>query len=134
MSEMLEFNNIEGVIFTVEDIESQRERVPFEGEIWTPSRDEAIEAEKKLPTYLKDILAEKYDDYVFYDFPTYIRQYVGVIIQGERCIWINCFCGFFDMIPNYWHFIQTGANPCYLRMVWHPAAQTFSHFISYDEY
>jgi hypothetical protein len=130
VSELIKINTIEGVIFHVDDLASQRESVPYEGALWTPSPEQIMEMEEKLPPALKDFLGDHYAEYTRY---AQIRQYVGVTIDGEACLWINCFCCLFDWLPCYWDLILNDNPDCCFQLIWHPSSQTFSHFTGYPQ-
>jgi hypothetical protein len=66
--------------------------LPAEG-FWTPKRSQLREVERSLPTFLrKEMQARPLGELseVIALAPKYRRQYVGMILNGRKVIWINC--------------------------------------------
>jgi hypothetical protein len=57
---------------------------------WTPRQEDVLEIEEELPVYLKEQAPKESAD-LWKRLSDYKRQYVGIIVDGKKKIWINFF-------------------------------------------
>lgn len=113
------YNGTEGVIFLAENARGQVPDLPDSVGWWTPTLAEHIPPfEAGLQAALTEQLGDRYAEAVIYDLSSYIRQYVGIEIDGERFLWVNFICTMFDGLPDYWQRIIIGGqdNACYFHV------------------
>jgi hypothetical protein len=120
--------NPNGVIFTPEQttaaIDAIGERVE---DAWTPSAEDVAKLEAELPAYLQT--AEnpwlRADPPIWEREPEYMRQYLGIVEDGEEIIYANFFCTINDMD---WHsefvFVMDGGD-CFFQVKFNPESGEF---------
>jgi len=67
--------------------------LPAEG-FWTPKESQLREMERSLPTFLRREMQSRPSVRALHEViasePRYRRQYVGMIMDGRKVIWVNC--------------------------------------------
>lgn len=124
--------DITHVIFAEEDAERM---IPSGGPFgisppyWTPTEQEILEAEEKLPQYITENMPERSEPIT--DLNEYKRQYVGITKNGERKIFINAICKAHWSQRNDWRseilFVLGGGN-CFFHAMYDPEMQELSNF------
>ncbi|MFN8528275.1 MAG: hypothetical protein U0670_06665 [Anaerolineae bacterium] len=118
-NQSITYNGAEGVIFRAENARGHVPDLPDSVGWWTPVLETDIPPfEAGLQAALTEQLGDRYDEAIIYDLPSYIRQYVGIEIDGERYLWVNFICSMFDILPDYWNQIIIGGqdNACYFHV------------------
>jgi hypothetical protein len=59
---------------------------------WTPSRDDVLAFEERLGPYLQQAAPPQTDPSPVSDLNKYRRQYIGILVDGQRVIFANFFC------------------------------------------
>lgn len=119
--------NPNGVIFTPEQttaIDAIGERVE---DAWTPTAEDVAKLEAGLPVFLQT--AEnpwlRTDPPIWEREPDYMRQYLGIVEDGEQIIYANFFCIINDMD---WHseyvFVMDGGD-CFFQVKFDPESGEF---------
>lgn len=97
-NQLITTNNFEGVIFTAASTEQMRLDLMIgektEG-YWTPGRDDVLVFEQRLEPYLQQAAPQTYPG-PLRELNVYQRQYVGILVNGQRVIFANFFCNAYD--------------------------------------
>lgn len=140
--ELIKTDTIEGVIINEERGEDFYWITSYTAEsFWTPTKEEVLKAEEKLADYLKEAVPNYLQEipkfHVFYkdstlwqDLPEYNRQYVGIVLNGDRKIWLN----FFRKRDRGYDWKSTplsvfGGGTDYFNLIYDINSDTFSHFV-----
>jgi hypothetical protein len=90
---------------------------------WTPSIADAQQMEALLPDFLLNSPIHR-------QFSDYYRQYVGVIADGRKLVYVNAF-----ITPSEWHVdwrtepvAVCGGGSDYWRVAFDPQTKQFSHW------
>jgi hypothetical protein len=119
--------NPNGVIFGQEQTEASLDVLGEVDGTWEPSAADVAELEAALPAFLQS--AEnpwlREDPPIEERVPTYMRQYLGIIEDGEEIIYANFFCTINEMD---WHndfvFVLDGGD-CFFQVKYNPASGEF---------
>jgi hypothetical protein len=102
---------------------------PIEG-AWTPTADDIAALERNLPSYEQTIESTIFG--ISGDFiqllPTYKRQYAGFIQGDRKKILVNATCEEDDLNWRTQPLIVMDGGDCFFRVVYDPAAGTYSDF------
>ncbi len=93
-NQLLVTDTFEGVIFAAASAErAGLETLVYEtiDGYWTPSRDDVLAFEQRLGHYLQQAAPQTYPG-PLRDLSTYRRQYVGILVEGQRVVFANFFC------------------------------------------
>ncbi len=122
-----------GVIFTVEQTEKVIKVVqPPSTAAWLPSQEEVEELEARLPQFLESqnlSIAREIRD----SLASYRRQYLGVVQESRRVIYVNAFCSHSraDDDTEQWKqvyvFVMDG-GACYFQVCYDPETKRFFRF------
>ncbi len=96
-----------------------------EKETWTPDKNEIIKLEARIKSYLKKAAAKRSPN-LWSKLATYKRQYVGVVRNGRRMIFINFFCQSFDIDWKTTPVAVDDGGDCYFTVLYDSASATFS--------
>jgi hypothetical protein len=118
-----------GVIFTPDQTKANLDVIGNGVEdAWTPSAGDVAKLDAALP----DFLANADNPFLDADppmaerLPDYMRQYLGIVENGEKLIFANYFCTINDMD---WHkeyvFVLDGGD-CFFQVKFNPATGEFS--------
>jgi hypothetical protein len=123
-------DSFEGVIFPAEkralDFASDKEKYQY----WTPSEADIMEAEKKLLPFLpSDLPRTSGKDRILKDLKTYKRQYVGLVTNDEKEVFINFFCTEGD--SNWTRHVVwvSDGGPCFFHVYYSMKSKTFSRLM-----
>lgn len=120
--------NPNSVIFSAEQTAANLDIFfPTPESTWTPSESEVAQLEMGLPAFLRT--AEdpwlRPDPPIWERAPDYLRQYLGIVEDGEQIIYANFFCSAEDID---WHnevvFVQDGGD-CYFQVKYNPGTGEF---------
>ena len=119
-NQLIVTDNFEGVIFAGASAE-QMDLETIIGfyetidDYWTPSRDDVLAFEQRLGPYLQGA-APQAGPGALKDLNEYRRQYVGILVNGQRVIFANFFC---DAYHTDWQheivFVLDGGS-CYFEV------------------
>jgi hypothetical protein len=102
---------------------------PIEG-AWTPTADDIAALERNLPSYEQTV--ESTIRGISGDFiqllPTYKRQYAGFIQGDRKKILVNASCEGDDLNWRTQPLIVMDGSDCFFRVVYDPAAGSYSNF------
>jgi len=115
----------DGIIFPAE-MKAFRGEFPKGVGYWTPSESEVLAAEKQLVPFLRGSSDPRVKE-ILNKISTYKRQYVGVIVAGQKYLYFNLFC----LAPNYWtrsEVIVLDGGSCFFNVRFSNETKTFSHF------
>jgi len=62
---------------------------------WTPGRDDVLALEQRLEPYLQQAAPQTYPG-PLRELNVYRRQYLGILVNGQRVIFTNFFCNAYD--------------------------------------
>jgi hypothetical protein len=120
--------NPNGVIFSVEQTQANLDVVwPAPTGVWLPSAADVAKLEAELPAFLQSAESEwlKPDPPIWERVPDYMRQYLGIVENGEEVIYANFFCSIDDMD---WHnefvFVLDGGD-CFFSVKYNPQTGEF---------
>ncbi len=102
---------------------------PIEG-TWMPTEEEIVALESSLPSYEQTIESSVpglSDDFV-YRLPFYKRQYAGFIKGGRNLILVNGMCQVDYLTWLTRPVIVMDGGDCFFRVIYDPAAGTYSDF------
>ena len=90
-------DSFEGVIFAGAsakqmDLEAMIGFFETIDDYWTPSRDDVLAFEERLGPYLQQAAPPQTDPSPLSDLNKYRRQYIGILVDGQRVIFANFFC------------------------------------------
>lgn len=131
--EELKTDTIEGVIVPADKAPAYYRSIHVDG-YFTPLKDDILKAESKLIDFIEFATPES-KGYPFVPdldkkLANYKRQYVGVVLKGEKKIWLNFFCrviGNFDWKHNPCVFYRGGG--CYFNVLYSIDSGEFSKLI-----
>jgi uncharacterized protein YceK len=127
-------DTIEGVIFNANAINPEYIKyfIYDEGNrnpdsYWTPTEDDVLTLEEKLPAYLQSKLKPEHYAYGVWDkLPDYKRQYVGFVIDGNKAIYASYFCDAYD--SDAWKtqlLMVMDGGECFFQIIYDVEKQTF---------
>lgn len=120
--------NPNGVIFTIDQTSANLDMFyPQPEGVWTPIAADVAKLEADLLTFLQT--AEdpwlRPDPPIRERVPNYMRQYLGIVEEGEQIIYANFFCNSHEID---WHndyvFVLDGGD-CYFQVKYNPATGEF---------
>ena len=82
---------------------------------WTPSRDDVLAFEQRLGPYLQQA-APQTDPGALSDLNEYRRQYVGLLVNGQRVIFANFFCNGNDTDWQHKIVYPLDGGSCYFEV------------------
>jgi hypothetical protein len=120
--------NPNGVIFSAEQSEANLDVLG--GNVsgtWTPAVADVAKLEAELPAFLQR--AEdpwlRPDPPIWERVPDYMRQYLGIVEEGEEIIYANFFCTINDMDwHNEYVFVLDGGD-CFFQVKYNPQSGEF---------
>ena len=115
----------QGVIFSAEQIKNQK-FINVPGPYWTPSKEQVDKLEKKLPAYLKN-QSNTNSKALEIDLQKYKRQYFGYSLSGNKVIYVNAFCDYFDYWKTTFVFVFDGGQ-CFFQATYDPESDKFVSF------
>lgn len=127
-------DTVEGVIFNADTLNpndvkyfiyAKDNRNP--DSYWTPTEDDVLTLEAKLPAYLKIKIGADHYAYGLWDkLAGYKRQYVGYVLDGEQFIYTNYFCDSFndDAWKTQLLMVMDGGE-CFFQVQYQLANQSF---------
>lgn len=129
---------VPGAIFTAEETEEMNRRLHFRilsGPFWTPSIDQVLMLERKVPLFLQSLEARAQLE-VRRHLVLYKRQYFGITRSGVPVIMANFLC------EQYWRFnddwrskivvvtsSRRGTGDAYFRLFYDPRSGEFIELI-----
>lgn len=120
--------NPNGVIFTVEQTEASLIAIWPEPEgAWQPTAADIAKLEEDLPEFLKSAEDRhlRPDPPIWEREPEYMRQYLGIIEDGEQIIYANFFCTIHDIDwRNELVFVSDGGD-CFFSVKYNPTSKEF---------
>jgi hypothetical protein len=123
---MVHGEGFEGVIFPAEKRALDFSPKDKMNEYWTPSEADVSEAERRLLAFLQSgVLKGSERDKILKNLRTYKRQYVGLVIKGEKEVFINLFC---VVDGPYWirrEVIVMDGGACFFRVQFSMKTKTF---------
>lgn len=97
-SEVIKTDEFEGIIITQDkarDFMKSFSNIE-EKDAWTPLKDDVLKLEGKIESYLKQAAAKK-SPKLWSKIAPYKRQYVGLVRNNRRVIFVNFFCQAYDI-------------------------------------
>ena len=91
---------------------------------WSPDEAEVRALERKLPGFLKDSAPKRSAD-LHEKVRNYRRQYLGVVKEGTKLVYINAFCRAEATWDKDIVSVDDGGD-CYFQVYWNPATGAFS--------
>ena len=96
-NQLIVTDSFEGVIFAGAsakqmDLEAMIGFFETIDDYWTPSRDDVLAFEQRLGPYLQQAAPPQTDPSPLSDLNKYRRQYIGILVDGQRVIFANFFC------------------------------------------
>jgi len=95
---------------------------------WTPTESDVVIAESKLLPFLKNAASkDRRISIILKSIASYKRQYVGIILGGQKQIFINLLC---SEAPGDWtrkEIIVVDGGPCFFNVRFSNRTRTFSH-------
>jgi hypothetical protein len=118
-------NGFEGVIFPAEkralDLSPGRKM-----RYWTPSESDIVEAESELVAFLQQVQLRSFEkNRILKDLKSYKRQYVGILIKGEKEIFINFLCAVDDPGWTTHEVLVFDGGACFFKVTFSVKAKTF---------
>ena len=117
-----------GVIFTAEQTEENLDVIfPRPEGTWTPTAADIAKLEADLPAFLRS--AEnpwlRTDPPIWEREPQYMRQYLGIVENGEEIIYANFFCTVDELDwQNEYVFVMDGGD-CFFQFKYNPQSSGF---------
>jgi hypothetical protein len=117
-NQLIVTDNFEGIIFAGASAEQMGLAIIIGETIddyWTPSRDDVLAFEQRLGPYLQQAVPQTYPD-LLRDLSAYRRQYIGILVHGQRVIFANFFCNAYH--TDWQHkivFVLDGGS-CYFEV------------------
>ncbi len=98
---------------------------------WMPTPRDVAEAETRLRGFLQSSPATAYEaidekEWILKELPNYKRQYVGVVIDGEKQIFINAFCRSDSLDWKQEMVFVLDGGSCYFRIYYSIGSKSFS--------
>ena len=97
---------------------------------FTPSRDDVLAAESQLQEYLEEktpqSLGFPFVPDLGQDLANYKRQYVGIILNGKKKIWLNFFCNALNANWRQMPYSVLGGGGCYFNLLYDIESGAFS--------
>jgi hypothetical protein len=119
-------NGFAGVIFPAEMRVLDRSREDKQMRYWTPTESDIVEAESKLVTFLQQSqIRGSEKNRMLKDIKSYKRQYVGILIKGEKEIFINFFCIVDDPEWTKHEVLVLDGGSCFFRVNFSMKTQMF---------
>jgi hypothetical protein len=127
---LIQIGGSEAVIFAAENAANQGIdlwfNVPAE-DYWTPTPEEIAPLEQGLATYLQEAATDRHPR-IWQELPTYKRQYLGVIVEGQREILGVFFCAsyydYFEDWPDEVAAVNDGGD-CFFELRYNVETGTF---------
>ena len=98
---------------------------------FTPSKEDVLVAESRIIDYIEDhtpqALGSLYSPDVDQKLANYKRQYVGVILDGRKKIWMNFFCYTLNTDWKHNPYVVFGGGGCYFNVLYDIEKKEFSH-------
>lgn len=95
-----------------------------EKESWTPGKDDVLKLEEKIESYLKKA-AVKRSPQLWSKLAPYKRQYLGLMRNNRRVIYVNFFC---DAFKKDWKTVPVAVNDggdCFFNVTYDVDRTTF---------
>jgi hypothetical protein len=120
--------NANGIIFTQAQTEASLDVVwPRPSGVWTPTAEDIAQLEADLPAFLRTAQNPwlRPDPPIWDREPDYMRQYLGIVENGNEIIYANFFCDphDFDWRSAY-YFVNDGGD-CYFQVKYNPQTREF---------
>jgi hypothetical protein len=96
-----------------------------EKEAWTPGRNSVLTLEERIGSYLKKAAAKRSPS-LWSKLAKYKRQYVGVMRNGRKVIFVNFFCGAFDTDWKTHPVAVDDGGDCFFNLLYDPGSSAFS--------
>ena len=119
------------VIFTAEQSQAQLYFIaPNATGAWQPSAADVAQLEADLPAFLQS--AEnpwlRTDPPIWERAPDYMRQYLGIVENGQEVIYANFFCSDFDLDWQEEFVLVMDGGDCYFQVKYNPTTGEFYDF------
>lgn len=117
-NQLIVTDNFEGVIFAGASAEQMGLKTIISETIddyWTPSRDDVLAFEQHLGLYLQQAAPQTYPG-PLRDLSKYRRQYVGILVKGQRVIFANFFCTTDDTDWKHEFVFVLDGGSCYFEV------------------
>lgn len=123
--------NSKGVIFTAEQSEAELYFIaPNATGAWQPSAADVAKLEADLPAFLQS--AEnpwlRTDPPIWEREPEYMRQYLGIVENGEKLIYANFFCSDSGGDWQEEFVLVMDGGDCYFQVKYNPTTGEFFDF------
>jgi hypothetical protein len=92
---------------------------------WTPSRDDVLAFEERLGPYLQGAAPPQTDPSPLSDLDKYRRQYIGILVDGQRVIFANFFCDGYDTDWQHKIVYPIDGGSCYFDVKYDVQAGEF---------
>ncbi len=96
-----------------------------EKDTWTPGRTDVLKLERGIESFLKKAAPKESQD-LWTKIRTYKRQYVGITRKGRKAIFVNFFCGTFDLSWKDAPVVVEDGGDCFFNVLYDPASAAFS--------
>ena len=86
-------------------------------EYWTPSENDILTLENGLSVYLQETNSERFNEQkapIWERLDEYNRQYIGIILEGEKIIYANYFCDSVQDWRKEFVFVMDGGD-CFFQ-------------------
>ena len=111
-------DTFEGVIFSQEQVEQMGLERMLGRSIsgyWTPAQDQVQALEEKLDSYLQQAAPQTYPG-PLRPLGEYNRQYMGLLVNGQRVIFTNFFCNPHDHDWQHEFVLVMDGGSCYFEL------------------
>ncbi|HUQ31384.1 MAG TPA: hypothetical protein VM095_04655 [Pyrinomonadaceae bacterium] len=125
--EVIKTDEFEGVIITREkamDFMKAFSGLDEKG-AWTPGRSSVLKLEERIEAYLKKAAAKR-SPALWSKLAKYKRQYVGVMRNGRKVIFVNFFCDAFDADWKNNPVAVDDGGDCFFNLLYDPGSYAFS--------
>jgi hypothetical protein len=92
---------------------------------WTPGRSSVLKLEERIEAYLKKAAAKR-SPALWSKLAKYKRQYVGVMRNGRKVIFINFFCDAFNADWKNNPVAVDDGGDCFFNLLYDPDSYAFS--------
>lgn len=96
-----------------------------EKESWTPGKDDVLKLEEKIESYLKKA-AVKRSPNLWSKLAPYKRQYIGIMRNNRRVIFVNFFCQAYDINWKTTPVAVEDGGDCFFSVIYDVDRASFS--------
>ena len=123
--------NPNGVIFTAEQTTANLDVFGSSvKDTWTPTEADIAALEAALPAFLETAENQWLTDDPPIDErePEYMRQYLGIVEEGEEIVYANFFCTINEMDWSNEYVLVMDGGDCFFQIKYNPATNEFFDF------